>query len=102
MEHPVRFILLMLLLLFYLVAVIRFVWPFIAPLKKVPAQIVRKKRWERDAPREPGGKVYRYAVTFQTEQKCKSFYVTELFFQSHQEEERGTLTYRSNRLIDFH
>jgi hypothetical protein len=44
---------------------------------------------------------YKYAVTFQIGNKRKSFYVSELSYGGYRKGEKGTLTYRGDRLIDF-
>ena len=102
MEHPIRFALLMALMGAYLLVIIRFLWSRFSPVKKVSAQVVQKQTVEFTAPRNPKGKMIRYAVTFEFQKKRKSFYVSELSYKGYRKGEKGTLTYRGDRLIDFH
>jgi hypothetical protein len=48
-----------------------------------------------------GGKRYRYAVVFSAEGKRFSFYVSEFSFGGYRKGERGMLTYKGNKIIDF-
>jgi len=47
------------------------------------------------------GKRVKYAVTFLTDGKKKSFYVSEFSYNGYRKGEKGTLTYQGDRLIDF-
>ena len=85
----------------YLVILVRFCISRFGPVKRVSAVVVHKQKVELTAPKSPSGKVVRYAVTFQFGDKRKSFYVSELSYQGYRKGEKGTLTYRGDRLIDF-
>ena len=102
MEHPVRFILLMALMAVYALVIIRFLLSRFGPVRKVSASVIHKQKVEFDAPKAPNGKHTKYAVTFQIQDKTKSFYVSELSYNGYRRGEQGILTYRGDRLIDFH
>ena len=97
-----QYILTGIILILYLIIMIRFCISRFGPVKKVTAVVVHKQKVELTAPKSPGGKTVRYAVTFQFGQKRKSFYVSELSYGGYHKGEKGTLTYRGDRLIDFH
>lgn len=102
MEHPMRFALLMAMLGLYAVIIIRLLWSFFAPARKIFAVVAEKNTTEFPARQAPDGKVIRYEVTFAFHDKCKTFFVMESDFQNFREGAEGTLTYRGDRLIDFH
>ena len=68
----------------------------------VSATVVHKQKVEQKSFKTPPYISYKYAVTFQMGNKRKSFYVSELSYQGYRKGEKGTLTYRGDRLIDFH
>jgi hypothetical protein len=78
---------------------IRWIAYRLAPVKKVRATVVDKNRIEGMS--RQGGKRYRYAVVFSAEGKRLSFYVSEFSFGGYRKGERGMLTYKGNRIIDF-
>ena len=86
----------------YMVILMRFCISRFGSEKKVTAVVVHKQVVELTAPKSPTGKIVRYAVTFQFGKKRKSFYVSELSYRGYHKGEKGTLTYRGDRLIDFH
>lgn len=102
MEYPVRFCLLMGLLTVYAIIIVRLCWSRFGPVRKVAAEMVHKQTVEFTAPKSPNGKVIKYAVTFEFQKKRKSFYVSELSYKGYRKGEKGMLTYRGDRLIDFH
>lgn len=85
----------------YLIIFIRFCRSCFGAVKTVRATVVHKQEVELTAPRSPKGKYTKFAVTFQIEEKRKSFYVSEVSYQGYRKGDRGTLTYRGDRLIDF-
>lgn len=102
MQYLPHYLFTALILGIYLVLLVRFCRSRFGPVKTVRAVVVHKQKVELTAPRSPNGKKIKYAVTFQIEEKRKSFYVSELSYQGYHKGERGTLTYRGDRLIDFH
>lgn len=97
-----QYILTGIILILYLIIMIRFCKSRFGPVKKVAAVVVHKQKVEFAAPKSPSGKRVRYAVTFEFGKKRKSFYVSELSYGGYHKGEKGTLTYRGDRLIDFH
>lgn len=97
-----QYILIGIVLILYLIIFIRFCVSRFGKEKKVSAVVVHKQTVELTAPRSPSGKRVKYAVTFQIGEKRKSFYVSEFSYQGYRKGEKGTLTYRGDRLIDFH
>ena len=67
--------------------------------RTVTAKVVGKQTVERFS---KYGKKTQYAVTFLVEGKNMSFYVSELSYGGYRKGEVGKLTYRGDRLIDFH
>lgn len=72
----------------------------LGPERTVQAQVVGKSRVAGIS--KTGGTAYRYAVTFEAEGKRRSFYVSEFSWGGYRKGERGQLTYKGKRLIDFH
>lgn len=91
-----------LVLVIYLVIFIRFCITRFGPVKKVSAVVIHKQKVALKSYRTPPFNREKYAVTFQFGNKRKSFYVSELSYKGYRKGERGTLTYRGDRLIDFH
>lgn len=75
---------------------------YFAPQRKVKAQVVDKNRIETFSKYSGNGKQYRYVITFEAEGKRLSFHVSEFSYGGYRKGERGTLTYKGDRLIDFH
>ncbi len=86
----------------YLVIFARFCISRFGPVKKASAVVVHKQKVEQKSYRTPPFNRVKYAVTFQIGNKRKSFFVSELSYQGYRKGEKGTLTYRGDRLIDFH
>ena len=89
----------LLLLLLNAIVLLRLAGSRLARPKTVAAQVVGKQTVEWFS--KYGGKRTQYAVTFLIEGKKKSFYVSELSYNGYHKGERGQLTYRGDRLIDF-
>ena len=69
--------------------------------KTVKAEVVSKQTVEFFSKTAPGGKRVKYAVVFQADGKKKSFYVSEFSYSGYRKGEKGNLTYKGDRLIDF-
>ena len=67
----------------------------------VRAEVVHKQTVEFYSRTAPGGKRVKYSVTFLANGKKKSFYVSEFSYGGYRKGEKGTLTYKGDRLIDF-
>lgn len=98
---PTQYILIGLFLVIYLILMIRFCRSRFGKVKTVQAVVVHKQKVERKSYHTPSAQHTRYAVTFQIGEKRKSFYVSALSYQGYRKGERGTLTYRGDRLINF-
>lgn len=70
--------------------------------KTVKATVVHKQTADVFSKYSGAGKAYRYYVTFQFGGKRKSFSVSELSYNGYRIGETGTLTYKGDKLIDFH
>ena len=101
LDSPMDYVMLFVVAL-YLVILVRYCISRFGKIKTVSAQVVHKQTVELIAPRSPSGKHIKYAVTFQMGNKRKSFYVSELSYHGYRKGEKGKLTYRGDRLIDFH
>ena len=73
----------------------------IAPVRTVKARVAGKNRVESVLKTKAGGKHTRYVVIFETEGKRLSFYVSEFSWNGYHVGERGQLTYKGGRLLDF-
>ena len=85
----------------WLLVLIRLIGNKLAPVKTVKAQIVNKHIQEVFSKYSGSGKSYKYVVVFIAEGNTLSFYVSEFSYNSYRVNDRGTLTYRGNRLIKF-
>ena len=85
----------------WLLVLIRFISNKLAPIKTVKAQVVRKHVQEFFSKYSGNGKSYKYVVVFIAEGKTLSFFVSEFSYNGYKVNERGTLTYKGNRLINF-
>ena len=81
--------------------VIKFVRNRLAPVKTVKGQVTNKHRQEVFSKYSGTGKKYKYVVVFSAEGKSLSFYVSEFSYNGYKVKEKGTLTYKGNRLINF-
>ena len=84
--------------LLLLVVFVRYLRGRIGPVKTVRARVVDKQKMEFFS--RTGNKT-RCVVVFQIEDKKKSFYVSEFSYGGYRKGEKGTLTYKGDRLIDF-
>ena len=100
-DSPMDFVILFVLVI-YLVIIVRYCISRFGKVKKASAVVVHKQKVEQKSYRTPPFNRVKYAVTFQIGNKRKSFFVSELSYQGYRKGEKGTLTYRGDRLIDFH
>ena len=80
---------------------IRLMRSVLAPVRTVKAEVVHKQTTETFSKYSGSGKQIRYAVTFLADGKRLSFYVSEFSYKGYHLKERGTLTYRGDRLLKF-
>ncbi len=72
-----------------------------APVKTVTATVTDKHTTEFFSKRAPSGKNVRYVVSFSADGKRLSFYVSSMTYHGYRVGEKGKLTYKGDRIIDF-
>ena len=73
----------------------------IAPLRTVKAVILDKQKVEIFSKYSGTGKREKYVVVFSVDGKKKSFYVSQFSYGGYRLNEKGTLKYQGDKLIDF-
>lgn len=82
-------------------AAIRFLAKRLSPVKTVSAVVVDKHKTEVFSKYAGNGKQVKYVVVFSAGGKKLSFYVSEFSYSGYRAGEKGKLTYKGNRIIDF-
>ena len=72
-----------------------------APIKSVKAVVIDKHIVETFNKYSGNGKHDKYVVVFSVDGKKKSFYVSQFSFKEYSVNEKGTLTYKADKLIEF-
>ena len=72
-----------------------------APIKTVKAVVVDKNKVETFSKYSGNGKSEKYVIVFSVEGKKKSFYVSQFSYNGYRVNERGTLKYKGDKLIEF-
>ena len=72
-----------------------------APIKTVKAVIIEKNKVEAFSKYSGTGKSEKYVIVFSVEGKKKSFYVSQFSYNGYRVNEKGTLKYKGDKLIDF-
>lgn len=85
----------------WLLAAIRFLMKRVAPVRTVAAIVADKHKTESFSKYAGNGKHIKYVVVFSAGGKKLSFYVSEFSYGGYRKGEKGTLTYKGNRIIDF-
>lgn len=88
-------------LLLYGALLVRFLRSRIGKSKTMMAEVIGKQTVESYSKNAPNGVLVRYVVVFLADGRKKSFYVSEFSYNGYRKGERGRLTYRGDRLIDF-
>ena len=101
-EHIASLALPALLILFWVLAIIRFVINRSAPSKTVKATVIGKQIVETFSKYAGNGKALKYVVVFSVKGKKLSFYVSEFSYNGYRINEKGTLKYKGDKLISFH
>ena len=83
------------------VYIVRFLQDRFSPVKTAKATVVHKQTVETFSKYSGNGTYTRYSVTFQIDNKKRSFYVSEFSYRGYKVNESGTLKYRGSRIIDF-
>ncbi len=82
-------------------AAIRLLMKRLASVKTVSAVVIDKHKTETFSKYAGNGKQVKYAVVFSAGDKKLSFYVSEFSYGGYRVGEKGMLTYKGNRIIDF-
>ena len=72
-----------------------------APIKTVQAVVIDKNKIETFSKYSGNGKAEKYVIVFSVNGKKKSFYVSEFSYNSYKINEKGTLKYKGNKLVEF-
>ena len=72
-----------------------------APIKTVKAVVIDKNKVETFSKYSGNGKSEKYVIVFSVGGKKKSFYVSQFSYNGYRINEKGTLKYKGDRLIDF-
>ena len=88
-------------LLLGILLLIRVMKNILAPVKKEHAVVVHKQTVEQFSKYFGNGKHTKYVVVFSVDGKKRSFYVSQFSYNGYRINEKGMLTYKGDRLIDF-
>ncbi len=94
-------VMMLLMVALYLLVFWRKIGNFFAPQRSVKACVVRKNTVDIMDKYKASGKRKRYVIHFEAEGKRLSFYVSEFSYGGYRVGEKGTLTYKGDRLIGF-
>ena len=72
-----------------------------APIKTVKAVVVDKNITETFSKYSGNGKIQKYVIVFSINGKKKSFYVSQFSYNGYRMNEKGTLKYKGDTLIEF-
>ena len=72
-----------------------------APIKTVKAVVIDKNKVEAFSKYSGNGKSEKYVIVFSANGKKKSFYVSQFSYNGYRINEKGTLKYKGDKLIDF-
>lgn len=72
-----------------------------APIKTVKAVVIDKNKVEYFSKYSGTGKSEKYVIVFSVNGKKKSFYVSQFSYNGYRINEKGTLKYKGDKLIDF-
>ena len=72
-----------------------------APIKTVKAVIIDKNKVETFSKYSGTGKSEKYVIVFSVGGKKKSFYVSQFSYNGYRINEKGTLKYKGDKLIEF-
>jgi len=72
-----------------------------APVKTAKAVVIDKNKVETFSKYSGTGKSEKYVIVFSVNGKKKSFYVSQFSFNGYRVNEKGTLKYKGDKLIEF-
>ncbi len=89
--------------LIWVLIIIRLIKDRFTTLKTVKAIVIDKNTYKEQvvSRMQPTHSRQRYVVIFDCNGKKKSFYVSEFSYNGYRKGEKGTLTYKGSKLIDF-
>ena len=73
----------------------------VAPVRTVKAVVLDKQKVEIFSKYSGTGKREKYVIVFSVDGKKKSFYVSQFSYGGYRLNEKGTLKYQGDKLIDF-
>lgn len=71
------------------------------PIKTAKAVVIAKNKVETFSKYSGTGKSEKYVIVFSVNGKKKSFYVSQFSFNGYRVNEKGTLKYKGDKLIEF-
>ena len=71
------------------------------PIKTVKAVVIDKNKVETFSKYSGNGKAEKYVIVFSVNGKKKSFYVSQFSYNGYRINEKGTLKYKGDKLIEF-
>ena len=80
---------------------VKFIKNRVAPVRTVKAVVLDKQKVEVFSKYSGTGKREKYVVVFSVDGKKKSFYVSQFSYGGYRLNEKGTLKYQGDKLIDF-
>ena len=96
-----RYIIPGVVILLWVAVIVRFLRNSFGRIRTVEAVVVDKHKPEGFSQYAGSGRKNRHVVVFEFEGKRKGFYVSEFSYDGYRLKERGTLTYRGERLLGF-
>lgn len=72
-----------------------------APIRSVKAIVVDKNKIESFSKYAGNGKHEKYVIVFSIDGKRKSFYVSQFSYGGYRVNEKGTLKYKGDKIIEF-
>ena len=72
-----------------------------APVRTVKAVVIDKNKVETFSKYSGTGKSAKYVIVFSVDGKKKSFYVSQFSYNGYRINEKGTLKYKGDKLIEF-
>ena len=72
-----------------------------APIKTVRAVVIDKNKVAAFSKYSGNGKTEKYVIVFSIDGKKKSFYVSQFSYNGYSVNEKGTLKYKGDKLIEF-
>ena len=101
MFSVINILLIILTLLFWLLIIIKFIANRSVPVKKVKAEVIEKYNYDKISKYQGIFKNKCYTIVFEAENEKILFDVSEFSYNNYKINEKGTLTYKGNKIISF-